>query len=52
VGAKRRRAVRRGDGNIWTFTALDADSKLMITWLVGPSSVENATAFMRTYAPG
>jgi IS1 family transposase len=39
--------VRRGDGDIWTFTAIDADSKLMVTWLVGPRSVENATAFMQ-----
>jgi IS1 family transposase len=47
VGAKQRQAVRAGDGDIWTFTAIDADSKLMITWLVGPRSVENATAFMK-----
>ncbi len=46
VGAKQRRARRSGDGDIWTFTALDADSKLMITWLVGPRVVENATAFL------
>jgi len=47
VGAKQRRAVRAGDGDVWTFTALDSDSKLMISWLVGPRSVENATAFMQ-----
>jgi IS1 family transposase len=47
VGAKQRRAVRPGDGDIWTFTALDADSRLIVTWLVGPRSVENAIAFMR-----
>lgn len=46
VGAKQRRATKAGDGDIWTFTAIDADTKLMITWLVGPRSVENATAFM------
>src|SRR5580704_1439120 len=23
-------------GDVWTWTALDADSKLIITWLVGP----------------
>ena len=25
-----------GAGDAWTWTALDADSKLMITWLIGP----------------
>jgi IS1 family transposase len=47
VGAKQRRAVRPGDGDIWTFTAVDADSKLMMTWLVGARSQENAITFMR-----
>lgn len=47
VGAKQKRAQREGDGDIWTFTALDADSKLMITWLVGAGRTEaNATAFL------
>lgn len=46
VGTKQRRAVRAGDGDIWTYTAIDADSKLMITWLVGARNVENATEFM------
>ncbi len=46
VGAKQRRAVRAGDGDIWTYTAIDADSKLMITWLVGARTTENATEFM------
>src|ERR1700683_3303864 len=32
VGAK---AAPRGAGDAWTFTAIDADSKLMISWLVG-----------------
>ncbi|HZW07778.1 MAG TPA: IS1 family transposase, partial [Phycisphaerales bacterium] len=47
VGAKQKRAVRPGDGDIWTFTALDADTRLMVTWLVGPRSVENAITFMQ-----
>ena len=46
VGAKQRHAKRAGDGDIWTFTALDADTKLMVTWLVGQRSGENAHAFM------
>ena len=47
VGAKQRRAVRPGDGDIWTFTAIDADTKLIMTWLVGARSQENAITFMR-----
>jgi IS1 family transposase len=46
VGAKQRRAIRPGDGDIWTFTALDADSRLMLTWLVGSRSQESANAFV------
>jgi IS1 family transposase len=46
VGAKQKRAVRTGDGDFWTFTPLDSDTKLMVTWLVGPRSVQNATDFM------
>jgi IS1 family transposase len=46
VGAKQRRAVRPGDGDIWTFTALDADTKLMVTWLVGGRNQENFDTFM------
>jgi IS1 family transposase len=46
VGAKQRRAARAGDGDIWTFTALDADSRLMVTWLVGSRSQESANAFV------
>jgi IS1 family transposase len=47
VGAKQRRAVRPGDGDTWTFTALDADSRLIMTWLVGPRGQESANDFMR-----
>src|SRR5437879_2217000 len=46
VGAKQRNAKRQGDGDIWTFTALDAETKLMVTWLVGPWSLDNAHRFM------
>lgn len=35
-----------GYGDVWTFTALDADSKLMISWLVGQRNSRDATAFM------
>jgi IS1 family transposase len=33
-------------GSIWTWTALDADSKLIITWLVGDRSGESATVYL------
>jgi IS1 family transposase len=46
VGAKQRHAKRPGDGDIWTFVALDADTKLIATWLVGQRSLENAHTFM------
>ncbi len=39
VGCKDKRATldkkAQGQGDAWTWTAIDADSKLMITWLVG-----------------
>src|SRR5688500_6417548 len=35
-----------GYGDVWTFTALDADSKLMISWLVGRRNSVDATDFM------
>jgi len=47
VGAKQRHAKRPGDGDIWTFTALDADTKLIVTWLVGQRTAENAHHFMQ-----
>jgi hypothetical protein len=48
VGAKARavKAGANGDGDIFTWTALDADTKLMISWLVGRRSQEAARAFM------
>jgi len=36
--------VRAGD--TWTWTAIDADSKLIISWLAGPRVKEAARAFM------
>ena len=33
-------------GDTWTWTALDADSKLMISWLVGGRDSDYAMAFM------
>jgi IS1 family transposase len=36
-----------GTGDVWTWTALDADSKLIVSWFVGERQFEDAAAFMR-----
>src|SRR4051812_24378203 len=48
VGAKQKHvdAGARGDGDVYTWTAMDADSKLMICWLVGRRSGKSARLFM------
>lgn len=50
VGAKAKNATKDTQGDIWTYTAIDADSKLMISWLVGARNSENTKAFMRDVA--
>jgi IS1 family transposase len=35
-----------GYGDVWTFTAIDADTKLIPSWCVGPRDLTTATAFM------
>ncbi len=35
-----------GVGDVWTWTALDADSKLIVCWYVGGRQVDDAEAFM------
>ncbi len=37
-------------GDVWTWTALDADSKLIVSWLVGGRDAEYANAFMQDVA--
>src|SRR5258706_1763132 len=39
-----------GRGDVYTWVALDADSKLVISWLVGKRNTEYAVAFMRDVA--
>lgn len=39
-------AAPEGSGDAWTWTAIDADSKLIISYLVGGRDAEFATAFM------
>ena len=36
-----------GAGDIWTFTALDRDSKLMVSWFSGDRDVDTASRFLR-----
>ena len=35
-----------GAGDTWTWTALDADSKLIVSWLIGPRDAGSAFTFM------
>lgn len=49
-GAKARHTILSRHGDIWTFTAIDADSKLIVSWLVGARSQENADTFMQDVA--
>jgi IS1 family transposase len=47
VGAKQKNAARVGAyGDVWTFIALDADSKLIPSYLVGKRDSYHARAFM------
>ncbi len=47
IGAKRNRAAAAGCyGDVWTFIALDADTKLIPTFLVGKRDAYHADAFM------
>lgn len=46
VGGKERNATRDDQGDSWTFTAIDPDSKLMLTWYVGLRTAETRTDFM------
>lgn len=39
-----------GFGDVWTWTAIDADTKLIITWLVANRDGESAERFMRDVA--
>jgi len=37
-------------GDVWTWTALDSDSKLIVSWYVGDRSAESANYFMQDVA--
>ncbi|MBN8699013.1 MAG: DDE-type integrase/transposase/recombinase [Chitinophagales bacterium] len=36
-----------GEGDVWTWVGIDADSKLVVSWLVGDRDVEAGTIFMQ-----
>jgi IS1 family transposase len=44
------KAAPEGAGDTWTWTALDADSKLIVGWLVGGRDADYAAAFMEDVA--
>ncbi len=39
-----------GYGDVWTWTALDADTKLMCSWMIGDRSAATANMFMQDLA--
>lgn len=39
-----------GAGDAWTFVGIDADSKLVISWLLGDRDIDTATVFMKDVA--
>ena len=43
---KSAKAAPEEAGDTWTWTALDADTKLIVSWLVGGRDAEYANAFM------
>jgi IS1 family transposase len=46
-------AERRGEpgvGDVWTWVALDADSKLVVSWLVGQRTIHDAVVFITDVA--
>jgi IS1 family transposase len=55
VGAKKKNATPAQEqeewGDVWTWTAIDADTKLCVTYLVGDRGKHSAFAFMEDCAP-
>ncbi len=48
VGCKEKQAKlgKHGEGDVWTWTAIDADTKLIVTWAVGGRDAGTAWEFM------
>jgi IS1 family transposase len=54
IGAKQKNVKPEHDpdfGDVWVFTAIDADSKLVPTWLVGQRNADDATLMMADLYP-
>jgi len=45
------KAAPIGSGDVWTWTAIDADSKLILTWLVGDRDASAANDFIADLKP-
>ena len=39
-----------GYGDVWTFTAIDADTKLVPSWLIGNRTIDTASIFLKDLA--
>ena len=50
VGAKQKNATKDGQGDLWTYTAICSESKLMVSYLVGARDHANTFAFMKNVA--
>ena len=50
VGAKQKNATGEHQGDLWTYTCLDPDSKLMVAWTVGVREAATAHAVMAQLA--
>jgi hypothetical protein len=46
VTVEKAKAAPEDAGDVWTWTALDADSKLIVSYLIGPRNAEAANDFM------
>ena len=50
VAAKERHSRQAGHGDCWTYTAICADTKFVVSWFVGIRSLTNHIAFVRDAA--
>lgn len=52
VGAKQKSVAQgaAGHGDVWTWTAIDADTKLVVSWMVGAHDADAAHLFMSDIA--
>lgn len=44
------KAAPEGSGDVWTWTGIDADTKLILSWFVGSRDAESAHVFMHDVA--